>query len=314
MASSTRPAPPARPGKEPRRTYVLDTSVLLADPRAITRFEEHEVVLPVVVVIELEAKRHHPELGYFARTALRMLDDLRISARPARRPGSDRRRGRHAARRAQPHRLQPSLPAGFRLGDNDTRILSVARNLANEGTHGHDRQQGPADAGQGLRLRARGRGVPRRARRGVRVDRHGRARRHRRGDGPPLRVRPPRERRRRASSPVTRGWCSARRAGPAWRGSAPTSSCASCAATATRSACTAAARSSASRSTCCSTRTSASCRSAAGPAPASRRWRCAPVSRRSWSGASSARSSSSGRSTPSAARSSATCPATRPRR
>ena len=80
MASSTRPAPPARPGKEPRRTYVLDTSVLLADPRAITRFKEHEVVLPVVVVIELEAKRHHPELGYFARTALRMLDDLRISA------------------------------------------------------------------------------------------------------------------------------------------------------------------------------------------------------------------------------------------
>ena len=59
---------------------MLDTSVLLADPRAITRFKEHEVVLPVVVVTELEAKRHHPELGYFARTALRMLDDLRAVA------------------------------------------------------------------------------------------------------------------------------------------------------------------------------------------------------------------------------------------
>ena len=70
MASSTRPAPSARQGEEPRRTYVLDTSVLLSDPRAITRFKEHEVVLPVVVVTELEAKRHHPELGYFARTAL----------------------------------------------------------------------------------------------------------------------------------------------------------------------------------------------------------------------------------------------------
>ena len=80
MASSTRPAPSARQGEEPRRTYVLDTSVLLSDPRAITRFKEHEVVLPVVVVTELEAKRHHPELGYFARTSLRMLDDLRISA------------------------------------------------------------------------------------------------------------------------------------------------------------------------------------------------------------------------------------------
>src|SRR6059036_3947152 len=34
------------------RTYVIDTSVLLSDPRAISRFDEHEVVLPVVVVIE----------------------------------------------------------------------------------------------------------------------------------------------------------------------------------------------------------------------------------------------------------------------
>ncbi len=59
-------------------TYVVDTSVLLSDPRAIHRFKEHEVVLPVVVITELEAKRHHPELGYFARTALRLLDDLRI--------------------------------------------------------------------------------------------------------------------------------------------------------------------------------------------------------------------------------------------
>ncbi|MEO7943439.1 MAG: PIN domain-containing protein, partial [Marmoricola sp.] len=49
------------------RTYVIDTSVLLADPGALKRFEEHEVVLPVVVITELEGKRHHPELGYFAR-------------------------------------------------------------------------------------------------------------------------------------------------------------------------------------------------------------------------------------------------------
>src|SRR5258708_27225701 len=61
-----------------RRTYVLDTSVLLADPAAIGRFAEHRVVLPVVVITELEAKRHHPELGYFARQALRYLADLRV--------------------------------------------------------------------------------------------------------------------------------------------------------------------------------------------------------------------------------------------
>jgi len=60
------------------KTYVLDTSVLLSDPRAMLRFSEHEVVLPVVVVTELEAKRHHPELGYFARQALQLLDEMRI--------------------------------------------------------------------------------------------------------------------------------------------------------------------------------------------------------------------------------------------
>jgi hypothetical protein len=61
-----------------RRTFVIDTSVLLSDPKAMLRFAEHDVVLPIVVITELEAKRHHAELGYFARSALRMLDGLRI--------------------------------------------------------------------------------------------------------------------------------------------------------------------------------------------------------------------------------------------
>ncbi|MDF2509097.1 MAG: PhoH family protein, partial [Microbacterium sp.] len=60
------------------RTYVLDTSVLLSDPQAFFRFAEHSVVVPVVVITELEGKRHDPEIGYFARQALRHLDDLRI--------------------------------------------------------------------------------------------------------------------------------------------------------------------------------------------------------------------------------------------
>ena len=45
--------PPAT-GEPLVRTYVLDTSVLLADAAALRRFEEHEVVLPVVVITELE--------------------------------------------------------------------------------------------------------------------------------------------------------------------------------------------------------------------------------------------------------------------
>ena len=57
---------------------MLDTSVLLADPRAITRFDEHDVVLPIVVLIELEAKRDHPELGWAARHALWLIERFRV--------------------------------------------------------------------------------------------------------------------------------------------------------------------------------------------------------------------------------------------
>ena len=66
---------------ELRRVFVLDTSVLLADPGALGRFGEHDVVLPLVVISELEGKRHHPELGWFARETLRLLDDLRVQER-----------------------------------------------------------------------------------------------------------------------------------------------------------------------------------------------------------------------------------------
>jgi PhoH-like ATPase len=114
------------------RTYVLDTSVLLSDPRAVLRFAEHAVVLPVVVITELEGKRHHAELGYFARSALRLLDELRIThgrldeAVPVGEVGG--------TLRVELNHVDPQvLPAGFRLGDNDTRILAVAKNLADEG-------------------------------------------------------------------------------------------------------------------------------------------------------------------------------------
>jgi PhoH-like ATPase len=116
----------------PVRTYVLDTSVLLADPGAVRRFDEHEVVLPVVVITELEGKRHHPELGYFARSALRMLDEMRVLHGRLDEPIPVGEAG--GSIRVELNHTDPeSLPSGFRLGDNDTRILAVARNLANEG-------------------------------------------------------------------------------------------------------------------------------------------------------------------------------------
>jgi len=114
------------------RTYVLDTSVLLSDPRAMVRFAEHDVVLPVVVITELEAKRHHPELGFFARSALRMLDDMRVQHGRLDHPVPVGDAG-GSLRVELNHVDTAALPAGFRLGDNDTRILAVAKNLADEG-------------------------------------------------------------------------------------------------------------------------------------------------------------------------------------
>ena len=127
-------APAARPRSrvDARETYVLDTSVLLADPRAVLRFDEHHVVLPVVVLTELEAKRDHPELGWAARRALRLLEDFRIvhgsltEALPVGDNGG-------TLRVELNHTDTSCLPASLTADNNDHRILAVARNLAAEG-------------------------------------------------------------------------------------------------------------------------------------------------------------------------------------
>ncbi len=117
--------------KTGERTYVLDTSVLLSDPRAMFRFAEHQVVLPVVVISELEKKRHDPEIGYFARQALRNLDELRSVHERLDFPIVVGEGG--SLRVELNHSNQSVLPSGLQMGDNDSRILSVALNLANEG-------------------------------------------------------------------------------------------------------------------------------------------------------------------------------------
>ncbi|MBA8815832.1 PhoH-like ATPase [Microbacterium halimionae] len=113
------------------RSYVLDTSVLLSDPRAFFRFAEHSVVIPVVVITELEAKRHDAELGYFARRALRHLDELRVEHGRLDFPVPV---GSGGTLRVELNNTDVSvLPSGMRLGDNDTRILAIAMHLMNGG-------------------------------------------------------------------------------------------------------------------------------------------------------------------------------------
>ncbi len=132
------PAPKRRrrtPAVDPDRAriYVLDTSVLLADPKALFRFDEHEVVLPLVVLTELEGKRHHPELGWSARQALRTLEALRTSHGSLLRPMPVNEQG-GSLRVEVNHADTAGLPSALRADSNDHRILAVARNLANEGS------------------------------------------------------------------------------------------------------------------------------------------------------------------------------------
>jgi PhoH-like ATPase len=111
--------------------YVLDTNVLLADPRALYRFDEHEVVLPLVVVEELDRqKTRMDEVGANARTALRLIEELRERSggglrEPVALPcgGTLRVEGNHVDTQL-PRYLDPDKP--------DHRILAVA--LAIRGT------------------------------------------------------------------------------------------------------------------------------------------------------------------------------------
>jgi PhoH-like ATPase len=114
------------------RTYVIDTSVLLSDPWAVTRFAEHQVILPLVVISELEGKRHHAELGWFAREALRLLDDLRLEHGRLDQPIPIGDEG--GTLQVELNHTDPTvLPAGFRTDSNDSRILACALNFRAEG-------------------------------------------------------------------------------------------------------------------------------------------------------------------------------------
>ncbi|HAY44197.1 MAG TPA: ribonuclease [Micrococcaceae bacterium] len=114
------------------RTYVIDTSVLLSDPKAMFHFEEHHVVIPLTVITELEHKRKDPDLGFFARQALRLLDELISNHGGLSRavPVSDA----GGTLRIELNNIASDvLPVGMRSGENDTRILAVAKHLLDEG-------------------------------------------------------------------------------------------------------------------------------------------------------------------------------------
>lgn len=61
-----------------KKTYVLDTNVLLSDPNSIFAFQENDVIIPMIVLEELDRHKSRPdEVGRNARHVTRSLDTLR---------------------------------------------------------------------------------------------------------------------------------------------------------------------------------------------------------------------------------------------
>lgn len=116
------------------KTYVLDTSVLLADPAALEKFEEHDIVLPVVVLDELEAKRlTGGHLGWAARETLRVIEELRLDNLGDITTPAEVGECGGTVRIEMNHRDQQVLPEQMRGTSNDRRILAVAANLDKQG-------------------------------------------------------------------------------------------------------------------------------------------------------------------------------------
>lgn len=108
------------------KTYVVDTNVLVQSPYGLYAFEENEVVIPLVVVEELDGlKKAEGEKGANARKAIRLLDSLRqrgnlLSGVPIQNGGTVR---------VETNCVDVSLPRDLPENESDNRILMVCKGL-----------------------------------------------------------------------------------------------------------------------------------------------------------------------------------------
>jgi len=108
-----------------RKIFVLDTNVLIHDPNALSRFDEHDVVLPIVVIEEMDkVKRGVDELARNVRDASRYLDELSEQTEDLSKgcvlPGGGR------LFFEMTHRIADVLPDSLSYSSNDNRIIAVA--------------------------------------------------------------------------------------------------------------------------------------------------------------------------------------------
>jgi PhoH-like ATPase len=116
---------------EVKKTYILDTNILLHNPQALFAFEDNEVVIPLAVVEEIDRqKRRQDEIGRNAREVSRSLDELRGKGSLAEGVPSP---GGGTVRIEVNHGSIDKLPAGLDWSKSDNRILAVSYQLQREG-------------------------------------------------------------------------------------------------------------------------------------------------------------------------------------
>lgn len=108
------------------KTFILDTNVLLHDPTSLLAFEDNEIVIPLVVIEEVDHfKTKEQEIGRNARTAIRMLDELREIGNLSK--GVKLSNGGMLRIETK---IADTIPAGIDINKVDNQIILVALGIA----------------------------------------------------------------------------------------------------------------------------------------------------------------------------------------
>lgn len=114
-----------------KKIFVLDTNVLLHDPKAIFSFEDNDVVVPIVVIEELDKfKKDANEIGRNARQVSRILDEYRQKGKLSQ---GVKLEGGGCLRVELNHQSPEHLPSELIATKADNRILATALNLKHDG-------------------------------------------------------------------------------------------------------------------------------------------------------------------------------------
>ncbi|WP_448546460.1 PhoH family protein [Thalassotalea fusca] len=122
---------------ENRITYILDTNILLHDPLAFLSFKEHDVVIPMTVLEELDLiKDRHKDVSRDARVAIRALEDALVNATPEQvlagvpLPNSGEGHVSGCLSIFNDYKLEPAV-GKLSFNENDNRIINSAIHIQN---------------------------------------------------------------------------------------------------------------------------------------------------------------------------------------